>query len=155
MKKKIAILSIISFLIIAIDRVVKIIVNRYIPLNKSISVIKNIFYLTNVHNEGAAFSIMYGLRYILIAISIAFLVFIIYYMYKKKKYNIEFALIISGLIGNLIDRIVFGYVIDYIGVIIFKYYFPIFNIADALIVIGAIILLFRKDGDKNEVSSKW
>ncbi|MBR4351224.1 MAG: signal peptidase II [Bacilli bacterium] len=154
MKKKIAILSIISFLIIAIDRVVKIIVNRYIPLNKSISVIKNIFYLTNVHNEGAAFSIMYGLRYILIAISIAFLVFIIYYMYKKKKYNIEFALIIGGLIGNLIDRIVFGYVIDYIGVIIFKYYFPIFNIADALIVIGAIILLFRKDGDKNEVSSK-
>ena len=75
-------------------------------------------------------------------------------MYKKKKYNIEFALIIGGLIGNLIDRIVFGYVIDYIGVIIFKYYFPIFNIADALIVIGAIILLFRKDGDKNEVSSK-
>ena len=154
MKKKITILSIISFLIIAIDRVVKIIVNRYIPLNKSISVIKNIFYLTNVHNEGAAFSIMYGLRYILIAISIAFLVFIIYYMYKKKKYNIEFALIIGGLIGNLIDRIVFGFVIDYIGIIIFKYYFPIFNIADALIVIGAIILLFRKDGDKNEVSSK-
>ena len=114
----------------------------------------NVLYLTDVHNEGAAFSIMYGLRYILIAISIAFLVLIIYYMYKKKKYNIEFALIIGGLLGNLIDRIVFGYVIDYIGVIIFKYYFPIFNIADALIVIGAIILLFRKDGDKNEVSSK-
>jgi signal peptidase II len=154
MKKKITILSIISFLIIVIDRVVKILVNRYIPLNKTVNVIKNVFYLTDVHNEGAAFSIMYGLRYILIAISIAFLVLIIYYMYKKKKYNIEFALIIGGLLGNLIDRIVFGYVIDYIGVIIFKYYFPIFNIADALIVIGAIILLFRKDGDKNEVSSK-
>ena len=154
MKKKITILSIITFLIMVIDRVVKILVNRYIPLNKTVNVIKNVFYLTDVHNEGAAFSIMYGFRYILIAISIAFLVLIIYYMYKKKKYNIEFALIIGGLLGNLIDRIVFGYVIDYIGVIIFKYYFPIFNIADALIVIGAIILLFRKDGDKNEVSSK-
>ena len=154
MKKKITILSIITFLIIVIDRVVKILVNRYIPLNKTVNIIKNVFYLTDVHNEGAAFSIMYGLRYILIAISIAFLVLIIYYMYKKKKYNIEFALIMGGLLGNLIDRIVFGYVIDYIGVIIFKYYFPIFNIADALIVIGAIILLFRKDGDKNEVSSK-
>ncbi|MBR4830352.1 MAG: signal peptidase II [Bacilli bacterium] len=154
MKKKITILSIISFLIIVIDRVVKIIVNRYIPLNKSISVIKNVFYLTNVHNEGAAFSIMTGLRYILIFLSVAFLMFIIYYMYKKKKYNIEFALIIGGLLGNLIDRVIFGYVIDYIGVIIFKYYFPIFNIADSLIVIGAIILLFRKDGDKNEVNSK-
>ena len=152
MKKKITILSIISFLIIVIDRVVKILVNRYIPLNKAVNVIKNVFYLTDVHNEGAAFSIMYGLRYILIAISIAFLVLIIYYIKKKKKYNIEFALIIGGLLGNLIDRIVFGYVIDYIGVIIFKYYYPIFNIADALIVIGAIILLFRKDGDKNEVS---
>ena len=154
MKKRITILSIISFLIIVIDRVVKILVNRYISLNKTISLIKNVFYLTNVHNEGAAFSIMYGLRYILIAVSIAFLIFIIYYMYKKKKYNIEFALIIGGLIGNLIDRIVFGYVIDYIGVIIFKYYFPIFNIADALIVIGAIIFIFRKDGDKNEINSK-
>ena len=86
MKKKITILSIISFLIIVIDRVVKIIVNKYIPLNKSISVIKNVFYLTNVHNEGAAFSIMTGLRYILIFLSVAFLIFIIYYMYKKKKY---------------------------------------------------------------------
>lgn len=154
MKKKITILSIISFLIIVIDRVVKIIVNRYIPLNKSINIIKNVFYLTNVHNEGAAFSIMTGLRYILIFLSVAFLIFILYYMYKKKNYSFEYALIIGGLLSNLIDRIIFGYVIDYIGVIIFKYYFPIFNIADALIVIGAIILLFRKDGDNNEISSK-
>lgn len=155
MKKKITILSIISFLIIVIDRVVKILVTKNIPYGKTIDVIKKLFYITNVHNEGAAFSIMYGLRYILIGLSIAFLILLIYYMYKKKKYNIEFALIIGGLIGNLIDRIVFGYVIDYIGVIIFKYYFPIFNIADALIVIGAIIFIFRKDGDKNEISSKW
>jgi signal peptidase II len=154
MKKKITILSIISFLIIVLDRVVKILVTNKIPFGKTINIIKNVFYITNIHNEGAAFSIMYGLRYILIGLSIVFLIALIYYMYKKKKFNIEFALIIGGLIGNLIDRIVFGYVIDYIGVIIFKYYFPIFNIADALIVIGTIILLFRKDGDKNEVSSK-
>lgn len=154
MKKRITILSIISFLIIVLDRVVKILVSNKIPFGKTINIIKNVFYITNIHNEGAAFSIMYGLRYILIGLGIIFLISLVYYMYKKKKYNIEFALIIGGLIGNLIDRIVFGYVIDYIGVIIFKYYFPIFNIADALIVIGAIIFIFRKDGDKNEVSSK-
>ena len=154
MKKRITILSIISFLIIVLDRVVKILVSNKISFGKTINIIKNVFYITNIHNEGAAFSIMYGLRYILIGLGIIFLISLVYYMYKKKKYNIEFALIIGGLIGNLIDRIVFGYVIDYIGVIIFKYYFPIFNIADALIVIGAIIFIFRKDGDKNEVSSK-
>ena len=154
MKKKISLLLVISFLIIVLDRILKIIVTKYIPYEKTISIIKKVFYLTNVHNEGAAFSIMYGLRYILIGLSIVFLILLIYYMYKKKKTNIEFSLIIGGLIGNLVDRIIFGYVIDYIGIIIYKYYFPVFNLADALIVIGAIIFIFRKDGDKNEINSK-
>ena len=77
MKKKITILSIISFLIIVIDRVVKILVTKNIPYGKTIDVIKKLFYITNVHNEGAAFSIMYGLRFILIGLSIAFLILLI------------------------------------------------------------------------------
>ncbi len=76
-------------------------------------------------------------------------------MYKYKKYNFEFAFIIGGLLGNLIDRIIYGYVIDFIGINIFKYSFPIFNIADSLIVIGAIIFLLRKEkvGEKHENNS--
>lgn len=151
MKKNIYKISIIIFLSIVLDRVIKLLVTKYVGLNNSITLIKKVLYLTNVHNEGAAFSIMYGERIILILLSLFFLGFIVFYMHKYKKTNIEFALIIGGLIGNLIDRIIFGYVIDYIGVYIFKYSFPIFNLADALIVIGAIILIFRSDkGDKHE-----
>ena len=158
MKKKIFIFTVLSFLIVLIDRVVKILVNRYISLNKVIDIIKNFIYITNVHNHGAAFSIMYGERIMLILISIVFLGLIIYYIKKHNKYNIEFIFVVGGLIGNLIDRIIFGYVIDYIGVSIFKYNFPIFNIADSFIVIGALIFVLRKDkkqvGDKIENNSK-
>ena len=154
MKKKITILSIITFLIIIVDRIVKMLVSRYIDFGSYKSIIYKFLYITNLHNEGAAFSLFSGLRYILIFFSIAFLILLIYFMIKKKRFTFELALIIGGLIGNLIDRIFLGYVIDYIGIIIFKYYFPVFNIADALIVIGAIILIFRKDGDKHEVNSK-
>ena len=158
MKKKIFIFTVLSFLIVLIDRVVKILVNRYISLNKVIDIIKNFIYITNVHNQGAAFSIMYGERIMLILISIVFLGLIIYYIKKHNKYNIEFIFVVGGLIGNLIDRIIFGYVIDYIGVSIFKYNFPIFNIADSFIVIGALIFVLRKDkkqvGDKIENNSK-
>ena len=158
MKKKIFIFTVLSFLIVLIDRVVKVLVNRYISLNKVIDIIKNFIYITNVHNQGAAFSIMYGERIMLILISIVFLGLIIYYIKKHNKYNIEFIFVVGGLIGNLIDRIIFGYVIDYIGVSIFKYNFPIFNIADSFIVIGALIFVLRKDkkqvGDKIENNSK-
>lgn len=99
---------------------------------------------------------MEGNTIILICFSLLFLGLIIFYMYKYKKLNIEFAFVIGGLIGNLIDRIIYGYVIDFIGINIFKYSFPIFNIADSLIVIGAILLIFRMDkvGDKIETNSK-
>lgn len=156
MKKKISILIIISFLVILVDRITKILVTNLIPYGKSITLIKKVFYLTNVHNIGAAFSIMEGNTIILICFSLLFLGLIIFYMYKYKKLNIEFAFVIGGLIGNLIDRIIYGYVIDFIGINIFKYSFPIFNIADSLIVIGAILLIFRMDkvGDKIETNSK-
>jgi signal peptidase II len=155
MKKKISILIIISFLVILVDRITKVLVTRYIPLNKIVTLIKKVFYLTNVHNVGAAFSILENKTFLLIFFSILFLLLIVFFMYKYKKYNFEFAFIIGGLLGNLIDRIIYGYVIDFIGINIFKYSFPIFNIADSLIVIGAIIFLLRKEkvGEKHENNS--
>ena len=156
MKKNIFKTIIIVFLSVLLDRIIKVLITKLVPLNSTINIIKKVFYITNVHNKGAAFSIMYGETIILIMLSIIFLGLIIFYMYKNNKYNIEYSLIIGGLLGNLIDRIIFGYVIDYIGVNIFSYSFPIFNIADSLIVIGAFIFIIRKDkvGDRIEVNSK-
>ena len=77
---------------------------------------------------------------------------------KDNKLNIiSFSLIIGGLLGNLVDRIFRGYVIDYLNFYIFKYDFPVFNFADCLIVVGVIILLIRMlmgDGNENKSRSK-
>ena len=135
---------IISFLVVLVDRITKILVENYLG-NKALTIIKNIFYFQYVKNDGAAFSILESKRLFLVILSILALFFIIYYVTKKDKNGIGYFFLIGGIIGNLIDRIFLGYVIDFIGVIIFKYNFPIFNIADIFIVLGAIFILFEKE----------
>lgn len=130
---------IISFLVILVDRITKILVENF--LDKELSVIKNIFYFTYVKNDGAAFSILGSQRLLLVILSVLALFFIIYYVTKKDKNGIGYFFLIGGIIGNLIDRIFLGYVIDFIGI----YTFPIFNIADIFIVLGAILVLFEKE----------
>ena len=130
---------IISFLVILVDRITKMLVENF--LDKELSIIKNIFYFTYVKNDGAAFSILGSQRLLLVILSILALFFIIYYITKKDKNGIGYFFLIGGIIGNLIDRIFLGYVIDFIGI----YTFPIFNIADIFIVLGAILVLFEKE----------
>lgn len=142
--KKVYIFALISLII---DQIVKILVSNYLILGQTIKIINNFFYLTYVQNKGAAFSILIGYRYILIIITFIFL----YYLYKciKKQKNlnkleiISYGLLLGGIIGNLIDRIIYGYVIDYFDFMIFNYNFPIFNLADSFIVIGCIILVIN------------
>lgn len=131
---------IISLLVIILDRITKILVENLLD-GKVINIIKNIFYFTYVRNDGAAFSILESKVLLLIIISLIALIFLIYYVTKKDKNNIGYFFLIGGIIGNLIDRVFLGYVIDFIGV----YNFPIFNIADIFIVLGAIFVLFEKD----------
>ena len=140
-KKIIGIFSV--FLLI--DIVVKLVVKNNLQLYKSIKIIDNFFYITYVKNTGAAWSILSGKQSILIIFSVIVLIFFIKYLLKKEEYNkidiVGYSLFLAGTIGNLIDRIVYGYVIDYFNFYIFSYDFPIFNIADSCIVIG-IVLLF-------------
>lgn len=140
-------------LFILIDQVSKyLIINN---LHERLTIIKNFFYLTYTKNNGAAFSILTGKRLFLILITILIIVGIIYYIRKnniKDKLSIiSFSLILGGSLGNLIDRIVRGYVVDFISVKISNYNFPIFNIADSFICIGIFILVLtslRKEHKK-------
>lgn len=134
----------ISLLFVVIDQVVKILVISKLALQQSITIINNFFNITYVRNTGAAWSILSGNVLLLIMISVLALVTIYYYLIKDKDLNkidiVSYSMLIGGIIGNLIDRIVHGYVIDYLDFKIFNYNFPIFNIADTLIVISIIII---------------
>lgn len=141
----------ISFIIVIIDRILKILVQNFLG-NKVIYIIKNFFYLVFTKNIGAAFSIMEGKQFLLILVALLALVYLTYYVKKNNIKNIGFSFLYGGILGNLIDRIIYGYVIDYIGIEIFNYKFAIFNLADAFIVVGAFIILLGSE--KSENSSK-
>ena len=158
MRKKLVGLSIIF---IIIDQIIKVLISNNITLNTDITIIDKFFYITNVHNNGAAFSSFSGNTIFLIIMSIIALI-VIYFCFIKDKdlSKIEVVLIsmlIGGIIGNFIDRIIFKYVIDYLEFIIFGYYFPVFNFADICIVlsiIGIIILSIKEDICKNSKLKK-
>ena len=143
-------------LLVVLDQASKIyltLVNKTSPID--LEVIRGFFRITYTCNDGAAFSILKGKRVFFIIMTIIVVCFIVYYLLKNKVYWVEkysLLVIISGAVGNLIDRIMYGYVIDFLDFIIFGYDFPVFNIADSFITIGAIgliisILFLNKEGE--------
>lgn len=141
MQKKIIVYSIIFF---TLDLISKVIVNNFVSLTESITVINNFFYLTNVHNLGAAWSLFSGQRILLIVIGMAALFFIFRWIndFKNNNKNIwAFSLLISGLLGNLFDRIIYGYVRDFLDFRFGSYNYPVFNLADTFIFCGVIVLI--------------
>lgn len=143
-----------SLIIFIIDQIVKIVIGFNISLNSSIMVIKNFFYISNVHNYGAAFSIFYGNRIFLVIVSLFALIFVYHFMLKNKEQSlfdiVIYSLLIGGILGNLFDRIIYGYVVDYLDFNIFGYNFPIFNIADICIVVSIFLIIF--DTIRGEIS---
>ncbi len=142
MKKKIIFITIILFLI---DQITKYLVYKNLV---NITLIKNFLSLKYVINEGVAFSFLYGKKVLIIIVSIMLLFIIIKMMYKEYVENktnnykiIIYGMLLSGILGNLFDRIIRGYVIDFISLNIFGYLFPVFNVADMLITISVILLL--------------
>ncbi len=136
----------IVFSVVLLDRVTKIFFSNALSLGESIPVVRNIFHFTLVQNTGIAFGLFknQGIVFIIVpVIAIALIAFNIYYYrnneYVGRAYLIGFSLILAGAIGNLIDRIAFGHVIDFID---FRVW-PVFNIADSAITIGTIIILLK------------
>ena len=135
---------IIAFFIFLIDVFSKQLIARIVPFEKSITVINNFFYITYTKNSGAAWSILKDQRILLLIITVMALFLINKYMNKENLSNLEsfsYGMIIGGIVGNLFDRIVFGYVIDFIDFKIIGYNYPVFNLADTFIVVGIILMI--------------
>ena len=142
------ILYLVAFLVIVIgDQVTKIIVDHTLSLGASYAIIDNFFYFTYAHNTGAAWGMLAGKISLFLIVSIIAAVGIIYYFIKSESYQkltrFGLVLVFGGLIGNLIDRLAFGYVRDFIDFIIFGYNFPIFNVADMAITIGMALVILE------------
>ncbi len=125
--------------VIIADQIVKLKIRQSLGYKESIAVIGKLMYITHSYNTGAGFSILLNQNSLLIAISTAILVTMLFYLNKlPKDYCLPLSFIIAGTVSNLIDRIMLGKVVDYIAISIF----PVFNIADISITIGAIMVLF-------------
>lgn len=127
------------FTILFLDQFTKFIATRILSLNESFPVIKGIFHITLIHNRGAAFGILKNQVPLFILTSL-FAIILIYFNLKnnqhKKSYNIFLSLILAGALGNLLDRLFLGYVIDFLDFLIW----PVFNVADSAITVGAVCL---------------
>jgi len=135
------------FVIVGGDQITKIIVDHTLQLNEGYTIIDNFFYFTYSHNSGAAWGILEGRMFLFYIVSFIATIGIGYYFLESKPYQkltrFGLVLVFSGMIGNLIDRIAFGYVRDFISFIIFGYDFPIFNVADMAITIGVALIILE------------
>jgi signal peptidase II len=133
-------LSIIAAILL-LDQLSKFIALKKLALYQSIPVIPQIFHITLVHNRGAAFGMLKGWVSLFILTSLVAIILIYFNLrnlrnQKPSVYSVSLCLILAGGIGNLIDRIFYGHVIDFLDFRIW----PVFNIADSAITIGAILL---------------
>jgi len=130
-----------AIFIAGVDQLTKFFVSRSLGLNETTEVIKGFFHLTLVHNTGAAFGIFKNQTIFFIVVSALAVIFIIAFMRKKSDVvlfrDIGFALILGGAFGNLVDRIRFGYVIDFLDFRIW----PVFNVADSAVSAGVFLLI--------------
>lgn len=141
---------IIAGIVIALDQWTKWLVMTKMWIGESISIIEGVLYFTSHRNQGAAFGILQGQRWFFIVVTSIVLVGIIYVLVKHRSslrvlMGCALALVLGGALGNFIDRIRFGEVVDFIDVKIsigsFYHDFAIFNIADSALVIGVGLLI--------------
>jgi lipoprotein signal peptidase len=140
---------ILSLLLVMLDQVTKLLIYGYIKPNNSI-IINDFFNLTHVHNYGAAFSFLADQsgwqRYFLSGLSAIASIAIMIWMRRVAVNQVltlsALSILLAGAVGNLIDRFFLGFVIDFIDFHYQTFYWPIFNVADILISIGVVLLIF-------------
>ena len=143
---------------IALDQLTKYLVDFKLPIGDSIEVIPGFFHLTHVRNEGAAMGILTGHRWVFMVFTTVVIIGAVIFMLSGKVKNrwgaLAIAMIISGGVGNMIDRVFLGEVIDFFSFIFWGYEFYVFNVADIFICCGVFVLalyiLFSSDFDSPE-----
>ena len=141
-------ITLLIILLVVLDQISKILISSYLSLGESLNLLPFLNF-TLIHNEGIAFSIFdeggyIGRWFLVIAISgiLAYLLFLIYKKTPEHKLELmSLILIISGGLGNLVDRAFLGYVVDFVHVFYQDYSFYVFNMADSYITVGIILYL--------------
>ena len=151
----------IGFFTFLLDVISKIIVMNVLTVDKSFVVINNFFNLTLVKNTGVAFSLFEGRVSFVVIVTLIFIIWLFKELCEREVSTISqvfYGLILGGALGNLLDRIIYGYVIDFLDFNFFGHSYPVFNIADTFIVIGIIGVLCleikKESSGKNEVKSR-
>ena len=145
-------LALVAGLVVSTDQITKALILKYLALHKSIPVIAGIFDITHILNPGGAFGLMANMSVVVRTVVFLFIsslaVGLILYFYIKTPSGyaflaVGFALIFGGAIGNLVDRVRFGMVVDFLDFYIGEYHWPAFNIADSAITVGLFIFLYH------------
>lgn len=151
----------IAVLILGLDIGTKILAKTFLAGEESIRLIDGVFHLTYVENRGAAFGIMQGgwIFFIIIAVVVAFVVVWILRKYRERPpmLNLGLSFLCAGALGNTIDRVIQGYVVDFFDFTMID--FPVFNIADIFVCAGAVLLavyfvFFDADSQKKETGDE-
>jgi len=137
----------VSAVLVLADQVSKTIVVRTMSLYESVPIIQNFFHFTYITNDGMAFGINFPFGYfIFTTISLLLTTFLFWYLWSVRNHSIiirlGIGLIIAGAIGNLIDRILLGEVIDFLDFMIGDFHWYVFNLADSYVTVGMGLVLF-------------
>jgi signal peptidase II len=139
-----------TVIFLVLDQVSKYWVSTNFSLYESVAIMP-MFNFTYVHNEGAAFSFLSDAggwqRWFFTVIATSISGLLVYWLRglnkSEKLLSIAYALVLAGAVGNLIDRVLYGYVIDFLDVYYQQYHWPAFNVADAAICIGAVLIIIE------------
>lgn len=133
----------IALLVVVLDQTTKYLARNFIHAFETIMVLP-FLQLISIRNEGAAFGLFKGLGNItFIIISVVAVAFILYLIFKSSEDKLGLSLILGGATGNLIDRIFFGNVTDFIDVFAGRLHWPAFNIADSALTVGLAVMLMK------------
>ncbi|ERF49636.1 Lipoprotein signal peptidase [Staphylococcus arlettae] len=144
----------VTFLIIIIDQLTKYIIATSMKIGDSVEVLPGFLNITSHRNDGAAWGILSGKMGFFYVVTVIILVVLIVFYIREAKHNLfmqlALSLLFAGALGNFIDRVLHGEVVDFIDTYILGYDFPIFNVADSSLTIGVILIIIALLTDINK-----